>query len=149
MIKLSQVISLEKLNIALTRVKTYVDDRISALAQSVSSVMEDVDSSINTLEAEMATKGNCEMLTFTNTVVAASAWAGDTTYSKYPYRAAITCAGVTANHIPDIVFHPDDADSLNYSRSAATGSNIVYIYAKEKPTASITIPTIKAERAVN
>lgn len=149
MINLSQAITLDKLKVAMTSAKTYVDNRISALAQSVSDIMGDVNTSLETLEADMRTKGNCEILTFFDTVVPVGAWAADTTYSDYPFRASITCSGTTATHIPDIRFAPAERDSMNYSPDANTATNIVYIYAKTKPGASITIPTIELRKAVS
>ncbi|MBP3341776.1 MAG: hypothetical protein J6K99_04520 [Peptococcaceae bacterium] len=148
MIKLDQVITLARLKTALTKAKAYIDEQISALAQTVSSVMEDVDSSITSLEADMKTKGNCAVVSFKNKSVATTAWASDTTYADYPYRAAISCSGVTADHIPDVTLSTEDADSLNFAAVANTGANMVYIYAAEKPTASITVLTIECRKAV-
>lgn len=149
MIKLDQVITLARLKTSLTKVKSYVDGRVSALAQSVSDVMEEANSSITALEADMTKKGNCEILTFTNKAVAVSAWANDTTYPDYPFRAAISCSGVTANHIPDVILSTKDADSHNFAAVAVSAANVVYIYAVEKPTASLTIPTIECKKAVS
>lgn len=148
MIILTKAITLDRLKTALTQVKTYVDGRVSALAQSVSSVMEDVDSSITSLEADMKTKGNCNIVSFKNKSVATTAWVSDTTYADYPYRAAISCSGVTADHIPDVTLSTADANSLNFAAVANTAANVVYIYAAEKPTASITVPTIECRKAV-
>lgn len=149
MINLSQVITLDRLKVALSSTKSYVDNRISALAQSVSDIMGDVNTSLETLEADMLTKGNCEILTFFDTVVPVGAWAADTTDSDYPFRASITCNGATVTHIPDIKFAPAERNSMNYSPDADTAANIVYIYAKAKPEASITIPTIELRKAVS
>lgn len=56
MIKLDKAIVLSRFNTLLTKVKTYVDGKVSALASSVSEVMEDVNSSITALEEEMPKK---------------------------------------------------------------------------------------------
>lgn len=148
MIKLDQVITLARLKTSLTKVKAYIDGQISALAQSVSDVMEEANSSIIALEADMETKGNCDILSFTNKAVAVSAWTSDTTYADYPFRAAISCSGVTANHIPEVTLSAEDADSRNFAPVAVSAANLVYIYAVEKPTASITVPTIECRKAV-
>lgn len=148
MINLDKVITLDRLRTALTKAKAYVDGQVSALAQSVSSVMEDVNSSIIALEADMETKGNCEIISFTNKAVAVSAWTNDTTYSDYPFRAAISCSGVTADHIPDVTLSSKDADSFNFAAVAEAASNVVYIYAAEKPASSITVPMIECRKAV-
>lgn len=50
MIKLEDLLRITHLNTILSRVKTYVDDSISALAGAVTDVMEDVDDSITSLE---------------------------------------------------------------------------------------------------
>ena len=90
-----------------------------------------------------------ELLSFSNVSVAVSAWASNTTYSEFPYRAAITCSGVTANHIADVNFAVNEAISGNFAPVCETAANVVYIYAKTKPTAAITIPTIEARKAVS
>ena len=77
-----------------------------------------------------------------NVQVAANAWASDNTYANYPYKATITISGVTSSMIPEVVFGPDDAASGNYASVAATGTNAVYIYAKQAGAVAITIPTI-------
>lgn len=79
-------------------------------------------------------------LTFTNVAVIESSFIADTTYSEYPYRAAISLAGVTAGMMPDVVFSVEDAESGNFSPTSASYDGGVYIYAVEP--ASITIPTI-------
>lgn len=81
-------------------------------------------------------------LSFSNKSVAVSAWAADTTYADYPFRAAIACSGATDSHFPDVVFSETDAASGVFSPIAASYAGGVYIYAGEKPTAAVTIPTI-------
>ena len=81
-------------------------------------------------------------LNFTSKTVSTSAWSSNSTYSDYAYRASVTCSGVTANHFPEVVFSPADATSGNFAPVAQSYSGGVYIYAKSKPTATVTIPNI-------
>lgn len=147
MIKLEKGMVLANLANLAMLIKTYVDGRISALAAAVSTVMEDVDSSITALEEDMKTKGNCETLTFQDVEVAADLWEEDGTYSFYSYRAAVPCAAVTAGHIPDVVFGFKDAESMNYAGAAESAEGIIYIYAKEKPEGTVVVPMIEARKA--
>lgn len=92
--------------------------------------------------------GYAAALIFQNVAVAASAWASDTTYAAYPYAAVITCSGVTASHVPDVAFGVTEATSGNFAPVASSGSGTVTIYAATKPTAAITLPSIKCVKAV-
>ena len=92
--------------------------------------------------------GYAAALIFQNVAVAASAWASDTTYAAYPYAAVITCSGVTASHVPDVAFGVTEATSGNFAPVATSGSGTVTIYAATKPTAAITLPSIKCVKAV-
>lgn len=91
---------------------------------------------------ELNKKGNADLITATNTSVPASAWASDTTYTDFPFRAGITITGCTANHKPDVTFSLTDAVSGNYAPIAESYAGGIYIYAAEKPTVALTIPTI-------
>ena len=92
--------------------------------------------------------GYAEVKIFTDVSVAASAWASNATYAAYPYAAVITCAGVTASHVPEVIYGIDEATGGNFAPVASSGSGTVTIYAAVKPTAAITIPTIKCTKAV-
>lgn len=81
-------------------------------------------------------------LTFTNTSVAASAFAPDTTYADFPFRASVSLAGVTGTMVPEVVFGATDAASGIFAPVAESISGGVYLYAAEVPSANITIPTI-------
>ena len=81
-------------------------------------------------------------LHFTNKTVATSAWAASTTYSGFSWKADITCNGVSANHVPNVIFDYNELISGNFCPFADSSSNKVTIYCKTKPTATITIPTI-------
>lgn len=92
-------------------------------------------------------KGNADVQMLTNTQVAASSWVSDTTYESFPFRAAITAGGCTASHRPDVTFSVDDATGGNFAPVAESYAGGFYIYAKEKPEAAITIPTIAIWKA--
>lgn len=83
-------------------------------------------------------------LSFSAQSVAASAWAADTTYDGYGYRASIALTGVTAAMYAEVVFSPADATGGNFAPVCDTAAGAVYIYAKTAPVASITIPRIIA-----
>lgn len=85
---------------------------------------------------------SAKTLSFSNKTVAASAWASDSTYPDYPYRAAVACSGVSANHFPMVVFSPADALSGNFAPLALSYTGGVYIYAESIPEAGLTIPSI-------
>ena len=81
-------------------------------------------------------------LTFTNKSVAASAFASNSTYADFPYRAAVTLTGVTAAMVPEVFFGLTDAMSGNFAPVAESYAGGIYIYATAKPSAAVTIPTI-------
>lgn len=99
--------------------------------------------------ATHAHAGYAEVKIFSGVSVAASAWASDSTYAAYPYAASIACSGVTASHVPEVVFGAAEAASGNYAPVASSGSGTVKIYAAEKPTAAITVQTITCIKAVS
>ena len=77
-----------------------------------------------------------------NKTIATSAWASDTTYADYPYRASVALPPITALSFVEIVFSPADATSGNFAPVCDTYAGGVYLYAKAVPDAAITIPTI-------
>lgn len=85
---------------------------------------------------------DAKVLSFTNKNVATSAWASDTTYPDFPYRASVACSGVTANHYVEVIFSPTDAMSGTFCPVSASYTGGVYIYASEIPSATVTLPTI-------
>ena len=93
--------------------------------------------------------GNCKIIVLQNINVASSAWASDNTYSGFPYRASISCSGVTSSYVADVIFSPTDAISCNFAPVCQTGTDVVYIYAMQIPTTTITIQTIEARKAVD
>ena len=93
--------------------------------------------------------GYAEVKIFSAVSVAASAWASDSTYAAYPYAASIACSGVTASHVPEVVFGATEAASGNYAPVVLSGSGTVTIYAATKPTAAITVQSITCIKAMS
>ena len=92
---------------------------------------------------------NAAIIVQSSVPVATSAWASDTTYTDYPYRASIVIDGCTANHIPEVTFALSDATSGNFAPITETYDGGVYIYAIEQPSEAMTIPTIKLTKVVS
>lgn len=92
---------------------------------------------------------NSSAIVKNNIAVATSAWASDTTYESYPYRASVAITGCTANHVPDVAFSLEDVSEGNLAPLAETYAGGIYIYAKEKPSAQITVPTILLIKVVS
>ena len=85
---------------------------------------------------------DAKVLSFTNKTVAVSDWASDTTYTDFPYRAAVACEGVTAKYYAEVVFSPTDALDGIFCPVVESYDGGVYLYANEMPSAALTIPTI-------
>ena len=99
--------------------------------------------------ASHAHAGYAEVKIFSAVSVAASAWVSDSTYAAYPYAASIACSGVTASHVPEVVFGAVEAASGNFAPVTLSGSGTVKIYAATKPTAAITVQSITCIKAVS
>lgn len=82
------------------------------------------------------------LLTFGAQSVATSAWSADTTYDGYGFKAAIALANVTADYIPSVTFGIADATSGNLAPVADSYTGGVYIYAKEQPSAAVSIASV-------
>lgn len=85
-------------------------------------------------------------LTFSSTSVPAASFVSDSTYTDFPYRAAVALTGVSSSMIPEVVFGVSDAMSGNYAPVAETYDGGIHLYAAAVPDAAITIPTILAWR---
>lgn len=76
-----------------------------------------------------------------NQVIAVSAWTqDDTSLAGYSYKAQITVSGATGNDFPIVAFNQGDAVSGNFAPLAFSFDGYLEIWAKEKPTAAVTIP---------
>lgn len=111
---------------------------IDAAFGSVQASMSSLSSTITQLSSAVDGKQD-QLLKFTSVV--ASSWVADATYSNYPYACPLTCSGITADSVVDVVFSMTEATSGDYAPICETLANIVKIYAKVSDT--ITIPVIK------
>lgn len=91
---------------------------------------------------EAGTAVELKKLAFASTAVPVSAWAENSTYEDYPYRAAVTLSGVTAAMIPEVVFGLDAMSNNSFAPVAECYNGGVYVYAADVPESAITIPTI-------
>lgn len=82
----------------------------------------------------------------TNQQVAVSAWASDSTSADYPWRASVDITGVTEDMRPEVRFSIADVESGIFASFAQSYGGGVYIYAAEKPGATVTIPVIDCMR---
>lgn len=76
-----------------------------------------------------------------NVVVPVASWINNSS-SNYPQKALINIDNVTEEQIVDVYFAESEAVSGNYSPVTDSVDGGVYIYAKEIPSADITIPSI-------
>lgn len=81
-------------------------------------------------------------LQFNNVSVPASAFNSDTTYSEFPFKAAVSLSDVLDTMIPMVTFGLNDAISGEFAPIADSYDGGVYIYAESIPESTITIPTI-------
>lgn len=91
---------------------------------------------------EAGTAVELKKLAFASTAVPVSAWAENSTYEDYPYRAAVALSGVTAAMIPEVVFGLAAMSENSFAPVAECYNGGVYIYAADVPESTITIPTI-------
>ena len=76
-----------------------------------------------------------------NQTIAVSAWTQDTSsLAGYSYKAQITVSGATRNDFPIVAFNQSDAVSGNFAPLSFSFDGYLEIWAKEKPTAAVTIP---------
>ena len=83
-----------------------------------------------------------KVLAFTGKTVDVTGWESDSTYTDFPYRAAVACEGVTAKHYAEVTFSPADALEGIFCPVVTSYDGGVYIYASEIPGADLTILTI-------
>jgi hypothetical protein len=107
--------------------KKYVDDEIDSHSHS----------------------GYAQTLIFTSKSVLTTAFVSDSTYTDYDYIADVSCSGVTSDYVPTVNFNVDEAVGGNFAPVALSGTNKITIYAKEVPSATITIPSIVCIKAVS
>lgn len=112
---------------------TTINTQYTALLDSLAQELADL---------EAGTAVELKKLAFADTAVPISAWAEDSTYEDYPYRAAVTLSGVTVTMIPEVVFGLAAMSDNSFAPVAECYNGGVYIYAADVPESAITIPTI-------
>lgn len=88
------------------------------------------------------------ILTFGAQSVATSAWTADATYEGYGFRAAVPLSGVTEDYVPSVTFGVADATGGNLAPVADTYAGGVYLYARETPTATVSILSVLCAKGV-
>lgn len=77
--------------------------------------------------------------------VATSAWTRDTTtYPDYPYKATLSCPGVTTAHFVQVCFAPEHVINYVPAPVCQAGKDTVTVWMMIDPGASITVPTVFA-----
>lgn len=102
-------------------------------------------SDVNSLQSALDGKSGTDhthKIQETNVSVGTSAWIDSTAHEDFPYQATININGVTSAMVPDVYFSFADAASGNFATVAQSVTGGVVIFAKDKPTLTITIPTI-------
>ena len=83
---------------------------------------------------------------FTNVNVPISSWISDASYADYPYKAVITCQGITSNYFAEVIFDVTEATSGIFAPITNSDTNSVIIYASEIPSNNFNIPIIKCTK---
>lgn len=78
----------------------------------------------------------------TNLTIATTAWAASSEKSGYSFKANLTVSGIATADQAYLKFSDSDVASMNFC-VGAIAANVIAIYAKTKPTATITIPLIR------
>lgn len=81
-------------------------------------------------------------LRFQNVVVNASAWAGDTTYTDYPYRASVALSGVDSTMFPEVVIDETDKGKYEFASSSDSYDGGIHLYSSSIPENAITLRTV-------
>lgn len=81
-------------------------------------------------------------LRFQNIEVPTSAWAEDTTYTNYPYRANVALSGVDSTMFPDVVIDETDKGKYEFASSSDSYDGGVHLYASSIPEDAVTLRTV-------
>ena len=130
-----------KANVKHTHEITDINGLSNTLSQKANSTHSHPISSVSGLQAELDTKQKSRK-TFTNISVDTNAWIADSTYDDFPYRASVSCTGVTNEMFADVVLDPSAAIEGRYASVCATYNGGVYLYASSVPAVTLIIPTI-------
>lgn len=120
--------------------QTQADERYLQM-QGTTTVASSIGTAPYTIEFTEETD-EVPILTFGAQSVATSAWATDTTYEGWGFRAAVALSGVTADYAPSVTFGIADATSGNLAPVADTYAGGVYIYSKEQPSTAVSVLSV-------
>lgn len=125
---------IEQMNEALAALKTAYDGYTAGLNSEYQSIKQDIINSSPVIkENEVSSQGRIwEILSEDNEYYLAG----------YRYACALDVPDATVDLVPVVTFDIKDAVTGNFAPVAESGDSIVTIYAKEMPTAPITIPSI-------
>lgn len=110
-----------------------VDEQTDAVLDAIQKELADIEAGVGV---------ELRKLQFNNVTVPKSSFIEDSTYSDYPYRAAIALDGVISSMIPEVILGLVDATDGNFAPVAQSYNGGVYLYAADKPEGNIVIPTI-------
>lgn len=110
---------------------------------SISTTLGQTTSQVTSL-SQSVSKLSSSVYVLTNVSVATTAWTSSATFSGFAYQASIPFPNVTSQYMAIVSFSPSDAMNGNLAPVAVSGANIVTIYAKQKPSAALSIPSIAA-----
>ena len=139
-------------NISNNEVANSVRTKLNALGTSYandSGVIDDLNTQVNGAVSDIATINgklqtlNSMMSISTNVSCPVAQWTTDSakTYEDYPYKADLYIQGVTSDMVPLVNFNASDQASGNFI-GADSGTNIVTIWCKDKPSETLTIPNV-------
>jgi hypothetical protein len=117
----------------------YGPTKLSTSLASTSTSLAATASAAKALNDKIVAIGIESSLLATDVSIATSAWESDSTFSDYPYKAAAAVSGITADWMCTAVTPDHTNADLQYILGPylETGADLVYVWASEKPTATI------------
>lgn len=136
-----------------------VRGKLNALGADYANTSTSIDglsTSINVINAQLTTiNGSLQtlnsMLSISNNVSCPVAqWEEDSekTYADFIYKADLFISGVTSDMVPFVNFSATEQESGNFI-GATSGTNIVTIWANDKPSSDFIIPNIVLLKSVS
>lgn len=116
---------------------------LSTKVSAMSTTLGQLNSQVGSLSQSVSSLSS-SVYVLTNIAVPTTTWTNSTTFSGFAYQASIPFQNVTSQYMAIVSFAPSDAMNGNFAPVAVSGANIVIIYAKQKPSTAITIPSIAA-----
>nr|DAR49024.1 MAG TPA: hypothetical protein [Caudoviricetes sp.] len=85
---------------------------------------------------------NNKVVNKSNLTIATTAWASSFEKSGYSFKASLAVSGITTADQAYLKFSDADVATMNFC-VGAIATNAIAIYAKTKPTVTITIPLVR------